>query len=155
MKQAGEIWGHCWEKPDRHHWTLRVNKGFVTEPKVPVDPKPHVSGVDLSSMTMEPLVCLWVSLICSWLDVFPTSFVLQQLPEWSDGSRMRFGEVMNKVMSPMEISFCSIFILLFGVAWSYRSVKWGRSQERKFGSCCFRVWVEINYLCASESCTSF
>lgn len=45
---------------------------------------------------------------------FLTSFVLQQFPEWSDGSRMRFREVLNKVVSLMEISFCSIFILLFG-----------------------------------------
>lgn len=48
---------------------------------------------------------------------------LCQFPNESDGPEMRFVEVMSKVVSLTEISFCPIFILLFGVAQSYRSVK--------------------------------
>lgn len=89
--------------------------------------------------------------------VFPMSFVLWpcQFPKWGDDLKMKFMEVMNKVVNPTEISFCPIFILLFGVAWSYWSVKWGRSWEGKFGSCCFRAWVEINYLYTLEGCVGF
>jgi len=44
-------------------------------------------------------------------------------PREDDGPKMRLGEVMSKVVNLAEISFCPIFILLFGVARSYRSVK--------------------------------
>lgn len=56
---------------------------------------------------------------------FQTSFVLRlcQFPKWGDGPEMRFGEVMNEVVSLTEISFCPIFVLLFGVARNYWSVK--------------------------------
>lgn len=111
MKQAGEIWGHFWEKTDRHHG---VNKGFIIEPTCwsPLHDCGALGGSVGATRGLSMAGC-----------GFPTSFVLQQFPEWSDGSRMRFGEVMNKVVSLMEISFCSIFILLFGVAQSYWSVK--------------------------------
>lgn len=135
-------------------------------------PRDHLGSVEKVHRIPQPwfqvlISCLWPWSPwwlheCHWLmsigwSAFWASFVLRlcQFPKRGDGPKMRFGEVINEVMSMTEISFCPIFILLFGVAWSYWSVKWGHSQERKFGSWCFSAWVEINYLYTLEACTGF
>lgn len=156
VKWPGEIWGRCWENPDRHHWTHPLNKGFIMEPKVPVDPEPRVSGVGLPSVTAEPLVSPWVPLVCLWLGVgfqhhlrYSSSQSGVMAPEWGSG------KFWTRSWAWWKFHFVPCLFCCLGVARSYWSVKWGCSQEREFGSCCVRVWVEINYLYTLEGCIGF